>query len=144
MQTLVNAVRGVGAPNLLMIAGITWSNDLSQLLKYMPKDPQNNLAASTHIYNFNGCSNPTCWAQTHDVVGAHYPIIIGEFGQNDCSTWFVDQIMNWAQPKGYSRVAWTYNAWDCGSGPALITDYNGGVTNFGAGVKRAFQAHPVV
>lgn len=61
MQTLVNAVRGVGASNLLMIAGLSWANDLSQLLSYMPHDPQNNLAASAHLYNFNACNNLNCW-----------------------------------------------------------------------------------
>jgi hypothetical protein len=61
MQTLVNAVRGVGASNLLMIGGLSYANDLSQLLSYMPSDPLNNLAASAHLYNFNWCNNLSCW-----------------------------------------------------------------------------------
>jgi hypothetical protein len=40
----------------------------------------------------------------------------------------------------HSHLAWTYNAWDCKSGPALITDYYGGCTNnYGCTVKQLFK-----
>jgi aryl-phospho-beta-D-glucosidase BglC (GH1 family) len=61
MQALLNAVRSAGANNVVMIGGLTWANDLSQWLQYVPNDPQNQIAASAHLYNFNGCNNPNCW-----------------------------------------------------------------------------------
>ena len=57
MQTLVNAVRSAGANNVLMLGGVECSNDLTQWLQYEPTDPDHNLAASWHSYNFNACSN---------------------------------------------------------------------------------------
>jgi len=41
-----------------------------------------------------------------------------------------------------SYVAWTWNAWDCSSGPSLITDYTGTPTAYGAGVKAHFLTLP--
>ena len=60
-QTLVNTVRNTGAKNVVMIGGLSYSNDLSQWLNYRVNDPINQLAASTHIYNFNYCSYSSCW-----------------------------------------------------------------------------------
>jgi endoglucanase len=59
MQTLVNTVRAAGAKNVIMAAGITWATDMTQWLKYEPVDPDHNLAASWHSYNFNTCVTPT-------------------------------------------------------------------------------------
>ena len=46
---MVNAVRSVGADNVLMLEGLQYSNDMSQFLSYMPHDDKNNLAASIHV-----------------------------------------------------------------------------------------------
>jgi aryl-phospho-beta-D-glucosidase BglC (GH1 family) len=61
MQTLVNAVRSTGANNVIMLGGIEYSNDLTQWLSYEPTDPDHDLAASWHSYNFNTCSTQSCW-----------------------------------------------------------------------------------
>jgi len=34
-----------------------------------------------------------------------------------------------------SYLGWTWNVWNCSSGPALITDYYGKPTLFGEGLK---------
>jgi hypothetical protein len=60
-QGLVNSVRATGATNIIMIGGLAYSNDLSQWLQFKPADPMNNLAAFAHVYNFNSCSNSSCW-----------------------------------------------------------------------------------
>jgi hypothetical protein len=61
MQALVNAVRNAGATNVIMLGGVQYANDLSRWLAYEPSDPQPNLAASWHEYNFNACSSASCW-----------------------------------------------------------------------------------
>lgn len=61
MQDLVDAVRGNGATNILLLGGLSYANDLSQWLDYLPKDPLNNFAASAHLYNFNWCNDLACW-----------------------------------------------------------------------------------
>jgi len=44
--------------------------------------------------------------------------------------------MNWADQKGIGYLGWTWNTWECGSGPSLITNYDGTATNYGAGLRK--------
>jgi len=136
MQSLVTTIRNAGATNILMLGGLAYSNSLAQWLQYQPQDPLNNTAASAHIYNFNYCSSTSCYDQYISPVAAKVPVIIGEFGEDDCNTGFVNTLMNWADSKGLSYLGWTWNTWDCGSGPSLISNYDGTATNYGAGLRR--------
>jgi hypothetical protein len=135
MQTLVNAVRGTGANNVLMLGGLAYSNDLTQWLSYEPTDPAGNLAASVHIYNFNSCASTSCWDSQLAPVAAKVPLVAGEFGENDCGSGFSTTVMNWFDQHNLSYLAWTWNTWDCSSGPSLISSYDGTPTAYGAGVK---------
>ncbi len=136
MQTLVNTVRATGATNVLMLGGLAWSNDVSQWLANKPSDPQNNLAASVHIYNFNACSNSSCWDSQIAPVAAQVPVIAGEIGENDCASGFISTLMSWADSHNIGYLAWTWtNSGNCGGTPALISDWTGTPTNYGAGYK---------
>jgi hypothetical protein len=136
MQSLVNAVRATGATNVLMVAGLTWTNDLSQWLAYEPTDPANNIVASWHSYNFNGCVSTSCWDSQVGAVAAKVPVQAGEIGQNTCAHDYVDQVMAWADAHGVGYTAWTWNPWGCGSGNVLIQDYSGTPTStYGEGYK---------
>ncbi|GCE25077.1 hypothetical protein KDA_05610 [Dictyobacter alpinus] len=135
MQSMVNAVRSTGAANILMAGGLTWSNDLSQWLQNKPNDPKNNLAASWHLYNFNGCSNTGCWDSQVAPVAAQVPVITGELGENDCGSNFVTSAMNWDDQHDVGYLGWAWNPYDCGGFPALITNYDGTPTAFGQGIK---------
>src|SRR5262249_37920499 len=93
MQAMVNAVRGTGATNIIMLGGAEFSNDLSSELANMPPASQHNLAVSWHSYNFNAClptANPDCWANTVAPVTAQVPVIAGEIGENDCSGTYIN------------------------------------------------------
>lgn len=135
MQSLVSAIRSTGATNICMLGGLQYSNSLTHWLNYKPSDPLGNLAASWHSYNFNLCNNQNCWDSYIAPVAAQVPLIIGEFGENDCNTWYVNNLMNWADKRGISYSAWTWNTWDCKGGPSLISNYDGTATTYGAGVK---------
>jgi len=39
MQDMINAVRGVGANNVLILGGLSYANDLTKWLQYVPHDP---------------------------------------------------------------------------------------------------------
>jgi len=145
MQTMVNAVRSTGANNVLMLGGLTWSNDLTQWLSHKPVDPSNNLAASWHSYNFNGCSTKGCWNSQIAPVLHKVPVIAGEIGENDCAGSYVNRLMSWMDSHGGSYLAWTWNSdFNCATGPGLITSYNGNPTGFGAAVEAHMKAigHP--
>ena len=141
MQTLLNAVRGTGAKNVILAGGLAWSNSLAQWLQYKPTDQLNNLGASWHSYNFNYCKEKSCWETSVGRVKAQYPVVATEFGENDCSGGYVTPLMQWMDSVSMSYLAWTYNTWDCKSGPALISSYdNGGVpTGYGAAVKNHYS-----
>jgi hypothetical protein len=134
-QSLVDVVRATGATNVIMIGGLAYSNDVSQWLQYKPKDPLNNIAAFAHVYNFNTCNNAACWDSTFGTVAAQVPFAITEIGENDCGHSFIDGLMDWADGKGVGYLGWTWNTWNCSTGPALVSDYNGTATPFGEGLK---------
>lgn len=146
MQDLVDAVRATGATNVVMTAGLTWTNDLSQWLAYKPKDPTGNLMASWHSYNFNGCVDTACWDRTIGATAAQVPVVAGEIGQNTCAHDYIDQVMNWADANGVGYLAWTWNPWGVcnSSGNDLIEDWNGTPTEtFGSGFKaHLLTVHP--
>ncbi|MGW5371066.1 cellulose binding domain-containing protein [Streptomyces sp. NPDC004009] len=140
MQDLVDSVRGTGAKNVVMAGGLAYSNDLGQWLTYRPNDPAGNLAAAYHVYNFNTCSSESCWNSTLAPVAAQVPLIAGEVGENTCSHGFTDQVMKWFDDRDLSYLGWTWNTWDCSSGPSLISSYDGTPTAYGAGLRDHLRA----
>jgi endoglucanase len=140
MQSLVDAVRSQGATQPLLLGGIEWSNDLSGWLAHLPKDPQNQLVASVHVYPNNTCSSATCWSEVLSPIAGSHPVVAGEVGEFDCEDHFIDQFMNWADANDVSYLGWTWNTFDCSSGPALITSPDGTPTAFGQGLKDRLRA----
>ncbi|MFF8593699.1 cellulase family glycosylhydrolase [Streptomyces sp. NPDC015220] len=140
MQSLVDAVRATGARNLILAGGLAYSNDLGQWLTYRPTDPAGNLAAAYHVYNFNACASESCWNSTLAPVAAQVPLVAGEIGENTCSHGFTDQVMKWFDDRNLSYLGWTWNTWDCSSGPSLISDYDGTPTAYGAGLRDHLRA----
>jgi hypothetical protein len=139
MQSLVNAIRQVGATNVIMVPGIRWTNDLRQWLAFKPTDPAGNLMASWHVYNFNACVTTACWDAEIGAVAAQVPVVADEIGQNTCNHDFIDQVMAWADRNGVGYLAWTWNPWGIcnSSGNVLINDYVPGTptSTFGEGFK---------
>lgn len=140
MQSLLNAVRVTGATQPVLAAGLNWAGDLSQWLANEPNDPDHQLAASVHIYNFSGCNTSSCWESTIAPVAAKVPVVSGEIGENDCAQGFIDSYMAWADANGVSYLGWSWNTANCSSGPALITSYSGTPTAYGAGLQSHLAA----
>jgi endoglucanase len=137
MQTLLTAVRNAGATNVIMMGGVQYANTLTHWLTYAPTDPLSNVAASTHNYNFDGCNTTACFSSSLAPVAAKVPLVAGELGEDDCGTTFVDSYFAWADPLGVSYIGWSWNNQNCGSFPALVSDYEGTPTAFG----QAFKTH---
>ncbi len=135
MQDLLDAVRSTGAQNVVMAAGSSYSNDLSQWLAQKPSDPTGNLAAAWHSYNFNYCKDASCWDQQLAPVAEQVPLVAGEIGENTCGHSYTDTLMAWLDQHGASYLGWTWNTWDCSSGPSLISSYDGTPTAYGAGLR---------
>jgi endoglucanase len=140
MQDLIDAIRETGARNLILAGGLAYSNDLSQWLAYRPSDPTGNLAAAWHVYNFNACVTESCWDSTLAPVAAQVPLVAGEIGENTCSHAFIDRVMAWFDQRSLSYLGWTWNTWNCNSGPALISNYDGTPTAYGIGLRDHLRA----
>jgi endoglucanase len=140
-QSLVNTVRAAGATNPIIIAGLDWSDDLTQWLYYVPHDPVRQLIAGFHTYApplDSWCTTAGCWDRTlAPIQAAGYSVIIDEFGEEDCAHGYIDKVMDWADaqtPKvGY--WAWTWTIASCSREPSLITDPAGNPTPYGVGFK---------
>jgi hypothetical protein len=138
MQQLVDAVRGTGAQNIVLVGGLDWASDLSGWLSHEPVDPTGQLAAAFHSYNLSACNTRACWDTTVATVAAHVPVVMTEFGESDCAGGYVRPLMDWADRHGVSYLAWAWDAWPCRGGPALITAYDGSPTDYGKAVRDHF------
>ncbi|MEV0569468.1 cellulase family glycosylhydrolase [Dactylosporangium sp. NPDC050588] len=138
MQDLVDAVRATGATNILMVGGLEWANDMREWLAYKPADPLNNIAASWHSYSFNACASQSCWDSQVAPVAQQVPVVIGEFGQDNCGFDYMQRLVTWADAHGLSYLAWTWSPWGCSTGAVLIKDWAGTPE---PGVGEGLKAH---
>jgi hypothetical protein len=135
MRQLIDAVRGAGARNVLMLGGLGYANDLTGWLAHAPSEPLGQITASFHVYNFNPCADARCWEAQIAPVAARVPVITGELGENDCGRSLLEAYLPWADSHRVSYLGWSWNPWDCAKGPALIRGYDGAPTAFGQGLR---------
>jgi endoglucanase len=142
LQSLVTAIRGEGNDNLIVLGGLSYSNDLSEWVSYVPSDPAKNIAASWHVYNYNPCISPSCWNGAPAGVAALYPLLATEIGEGDCASTFVNGgdggigIMEWLDGMSSGYLAWAWDAY--GEGCSPMTQQSGGnpyslITNYASG-----------
>ena len=138
MQDLVDAVRATGATNMLMVGGLEWTNDMREWLAHRPVDPLGNIAASWHAYSFNACATESCWDTQIAPLAAQVPVVLGEFGQDNCAFDYMQRLVDWADAHDMGYLAWTWNPWGCTGGAVLIKDWAGTPE---PGVGEGFKAH---
>jgi endoglucanase len=136
MQELVDTVRSAGATNVIMVGGVQYSARLTSWLTHKPTDPLNNLAASWHIYNFSWCNTRACWDNEAAPVAQQVPLVLGELGQADSGSTFVNSLMDWMDARQGSYLAWVWNVW--GSALDLISSYDGTPSRYGQTFKTRF------
>ena len=73
--------------------------------EFEPTDPNDQLIASFHTFNWTACSTPACWNEDVGTVASEVPVVTGEFGESDCSTSYVDTFMAWADQHDVSYLA---------------------------------------
>lgn len=138
MQDLVDAVRGAGARQPIILSGKEWGHQLgNDWLDYVPVDPENNLIAGMHLYggqNDADCNSSCAESQLSPVVDAGFAVVISEVGDSHgedpgpvCRTEYLEQILTWADGHDVPYLAYTFNPGGCGTPPLL--DKEGGWTN---------------
>lgn len=123
MQALVDAVRGTGAQNLVVVGGMNWGYDLSQLGTYHLSG--SNIVYDTHPYPYAD-KQPSNWDYSFGSASATYPVISAESGEYDCDSTYVTQLLSYFDAHQIGWVAWSWIAKGqvCGY-PQLVTDYQG-------------------
>jgi hypothetical protein len=146
-QQLVNAIRGTGAQNVIMIEGLGFANAMDNWVNFLPNDPLGELVAEIHTYtnsymNVNNLSFLNGTLSSAGITG-QYPVYVGEFGESICSgsgTNFATRTMNWADSHGYSYAAWGWDQGEGCDGPTLVTaNDTGAPTTYGSAVKTHLQ-----
>ncbi len=144
MQSLVNAVRSTGADNVIMVGGLAWANDLTRWLAYQPADPDHDLIASWHSYNFNACNVRSCWISQVARVIARVPVVAGEIGVRGCGDAYIQAVAAWLDSQSSGYLAWSWDVWRgrCPGGSGLISRYNGTPTAHGAAYRALLLSLP--
>lgn len=113
MQALVDAIRGTGADNVILAAGLMWARSFTSWLAYRPMDPLNQLGAVWHVYAFNGVdttyNEPAIFDQAQAILDAGIPIAMTEMA--DSGGKMVQRLTDWADAHSVSYFAWAWNSW---------------------------------
>ncbi len=142
MQQMLDAVRATGATNVVLIAGVTWAQDLSKWAANAPKDPLKQIAAVWHAYPDSGTvGDPNAalpklgsiaYTYTKSVLSAGYPVFITEFGDHNApgtvGSPFVSNLLPWADENGASYTGWAWDPWTANDN-VLIKDATGTPTD---------------
>jgi hypothetical protein len=144
-QQMMNAVRATGAKNVVLVSGVNWNGDLSQLESHMPFDSGGQTAVAWHPYPSSSAptqpSNGVIQYTYAQQIAATYPVICTETGDHDTTGTigapFVSILLPWADAQGISYLGWTWDPW---SNPddVLIKDASGTPTD---GYGQYFQNH---
>ena len=105
MWTLVDAIRGTGAKQPIMLGGVDYASDLRAWLANQPGDKQ--VVASFHNYGGHACHVEACWDEVIAAIAAEVPVVTGEFGETDCQT-NPETFMNWADRHGVGYLMWAW------------------------------------
>ena len=127
-QALVSAIRGTGANNLILVAGMNWGYDLTQVVSG-GKSVINgsNIVFDTHPYPYSG-KQPTDWDTSFGFLTSTFPVMSAESGEYDCQTTYMSQLIAYfdAHSMGWVAWAWWSQPGSAGCGyPQLVSDYQG-------------------
>jgi hypothetical protein len=150
-QAMVNAIRGAGARQPIIISGPNFAGDLSQWKRYAPADPRHELMADVSSFDYSDyvVSHAT---SLQSFVRSH-PVIVGGFGDTHCESTYSQKLMRIMDGLKQSYLAWTWNTVQDygGCSNALLDDprtingfpagyYSGRPSGYGKGVEAHFQA----
>ncbi len=124
MQAVVNAIRGTGATNLVLVGGMQWGYDLSQLNTYKLNGA--NVVYDTHPYYPYTDKLPNTWDAAFGNPSRTFPVISAESGEYDCDSTYESQLLSYydAHQIGWVSFSWSLSGNTCAY-PLLITDYSG-------------------
>ena len=136
-QAMVNAIRATGARQPIIISGPQFAGDLSGWQRYAPHDPLHELVAD--VSSFDYADYVLGHKSQLKAFARHNPIIVGGFGDTNCTSTYSLKLMNAIDAIGQSYLAWTWNTVQDygGCSNALLDDPGPLVNGFPAGYYSA-------
>lgn len=123
MQALVTTIRNTGANNIILVGGMNWGFDLSQIATYHITG--SNIVYDTHPYPYADKVSTT-WDAAFGHISATYPVISAESGEYDCGSSYESQLLPYFDAHQIGWVAWSWVSKGAVCNyPQLVTDYNG-------------------
>lgn len=127
MTDVVEAIRGAGAEQPILLGGLDYANDLSRWAESAPEDDQ--LVAAFHAYDFKACG-AQCWDEVVGPLAERVPVLTSELGAEDPLDGFVEDYLVWAEARGIGSLLWVWAEFP-GDPMALVEDLSGGPTPWG-------------
>ncbi len=123
MRQLVDTIRANTAA-VIILDGVNYGFDLSMINNPHYRFTRNNIMFSTHPWDYANKA-PATWPAAFGNLLGSYPIMITEFGEYDCSTGYVSQLIPYAESHKMSFFAWSWNVGSCQGSSALFSGWNG-------------------
>mgnify|MGYP000111311509 FL=1 len=150
-QQLIDAVRGTGAGNVVLVGGVQYTQDLSGWLAHRPTDPKGQMAASWHAYPTYGSAfgspahaqpnlAPQIWSEVQAIRAAGIPVVVTETGDQDSAgtsgSPMVANLAAFADQNQLGVIGWAWDVWQ-NADNVLVRDAAGTPTD---GYGQVFHA----
>ncbi len=138
MRDLAARVRAIAPDNLILVSGLNWGYDLSEVTQdYQIQVP--NILYSTHPFDYSG-KEPGDWSAAFGNIATRLPVIAAEFGSYSCQTGYVSTAISYFETHHMSWIAWGWDIAPC-SAPSLIKDWAGDpITPYGSYIRQQMLA----
>lgn len=118
MRQLLDAVRGTGAQNIVIVAGINWGFDLSKVTNY--DLPGGNIVYDTHPYPYDE-KQAASWDSFFGNLSDDYPVISAENGQYDCKSDYMRKLYDYFDQHNIGWIGWAWSQGNSVCGYPLLT-----------------------
>ncbi len=146
MPALAADVRAIAPRNIIILSGVDWGYDLSNLTRDHAVQVSNVLYA-THPWDHQSVQQPADWPRAFGVTARQLPVIATEFGAYDCRTSYISTELAYFERLHMSFLAWAWTPGACAT-PGLLANWSGAPTiPYGqfiqAQMRRADKTNPV-
>ncbi|HLY29633.1 MAG TPA: glycoside hydrolase family 5 protein, partial [Ktedonobacterales bacterium] len=133
MRGLVDVVRRIAPKNVIIVSGMNWGYDLSEVGSTYTF-PETNLLFGTHPFDY-GTKLPAYFDHAFGQTATKVAVIVTEFGSYDCATSYSAAVIAYANQHHLSWLAWTWAPYGCGA-PSLLSNWSGAPSQpYGAYIK---------
>jgi aryl-phospho-beta-D-glucosidase BglC (GH1 family) len=118
MPELAAEVRAIAPHTLIILSGLGWGYDLSEIA------PVNlpGILYATHPWNHITGQQPADWPRAFGTAAQQLPVIATEFGAYNCQTDYIATEIAYFEQLHISFLAW---AWTTGGCDTLLASWNG-------------------